>query len=680
MRCGLPRLAGRTVDTKGMPRPRRHRLLIVALISTALLCGSASPAAAAARVPTVHATVALAPHNPSALAAYATAVTTPGSPLYRHYLTVGQFARRFGASPTDIAKVRAALAARGMTVGAVTANQLTLEVSDPAGPPKAAAASFAPYRDSDAAANSSMPGVADGLVQAVIGPGAPAPSASVTVHTGPVFDPVPAESARVAPLARAAGATGPQPCAAARAAATATTAHTADQIASAYGLSSYYAGGDKGQGVTVALFELEPFSASDVAAYQACYGTGAAVTTVAVDGGAGTGPGIGEAAMDVEDLIGLVPDASIKVYEGPATGTGAYDIYNRIVSDDAAQVISTSWGICEALEGSVPAAVENTLFEEAAVQGQSLLAAAGDTGSDDCGDGQSSVDDPASQPWVTGVGGTSLRAAGDVVWNDGLGATGGGVSSLWGRPAYQSAVARAQSGVTCGPSGVACREVPDISADGDPGTGYVAYYRGSWRTVGGTSISAPTVAAFAALADASPACGGHPIGFLNAGLYRAAAGAYAADFHDVISGGNGFDSVAGFAAAPGYDMASGLGTPTALLGQSLCGGSAAPPTTSNGPRTVNASNIVRLGRLGNRSGRVGTKVRVLVRAHDAGGLRLTFTAAQLPTGLTINHRTGLISGTPQRAGSRDVRVVAVDARGGSSTIVFRWTIRRRSGR
>jgi hypothetical protein len=673
VQCGLPRLAGGTVDTKGMPGPRCHRLLLLTFTSIALMCGSAS--AAAARVPTVHATVALAPHNPSALATYARAVTTPGSPLYRHYLTVGQFARRFGASTTEVAKVRAALAARGMTVGAVTANQLTLEVSDRAGPPTAAAASFAPYRDSDSAANPSIPGVADGLVQAVIGPGAPAPGASVTVHTGPVFDPVPAESARVAPLARAADATGPQPCGAARAAAAATTAHTADEIASAYGLSSYYAAGDKGQGVTVALFELEPFSASDVAAYQACYGTGAAVTTVAVDGGAGAGPGIGEAAMDVEDLIGLVPDASIKVYEGPATGTGAYDIYNRIVSDDAAQVISTSWGMCEALEGSVPAAVENTLFEEAAVQGQSLLAAAGDTGSDDCGDGQPSVDDPASQPWVTAVGGTSLRAAGDAVWNDGLGATGGGVSSLWGRPAYQNAVAQPQSGITCGSSGVACREVPDISADGDPSTGYVAYYRGSWRTVGGTSVSAPTVAAFTALADASPACGGHPIGFLNAGLYRAA---YAADFHDVISGGNGFDSVAGFAAAPGYDMASGLGTPTALLGQSLCGGSAAPPTTSNGPRTVSASHIVRLGRLGNRSGRVGTKVRVLVRAHDAGGLQLTFTAARLPTGLTINHRTGLISGTPRRPGSRDVRVVAVDARGGSSTVGFRWTIASRA--
>src|SRR6202008_3540266 len=121
------------------------------------------------------------------------------------------------------------------------------------------------------------------------------------------------------------------------------------------------------------------------------------------------------------------------------------------------------------------------------------------------------------------------------------------------------------------------------SVDGDPETGYVAYYLGSWRTVGGTSVAAPTVAALAVLADASPACGGRRLGFLNPALYRAAGAAYAAHFGDVTSGSNGFDSVPGFTAGSGYDMASGLGTPTASLGQSLCGGSAATPTTENGP-------------------------------------------------------------------------------------------------
>jgi subtilase family serine protease len=617
----------------------------------------------------------MAPRSASALAAYAEAVTTPGSPLYGHYLTVAQFARRFGASTSAIAKVKGALAARGVTVGAVTANRLALEVTIAAASRKASAAPLTLYRDSDSPVMPSMDAGIDRLVEAVIGSDAPAPNASVRVHPGVVFGPTPTGRARVVLRPRVAGAAGPQPCATAQAAATSTGAHTADEIASAYGLSGYYTAGDEGRGVTIAVYELEPFSASDVAAYQACYRTGATVTTVAVDGGDGTGAGSGEAAIDVEDLIGLVPQASIKVYEGPPTGSGAYDTYSRMIDDDTAQVISTSWGLCEALKGSVPVSVENTLFEEAAVQGQSVLAAAGDDGSDDCGDGSQSVDDPASQPWVTAVGATSLEASGDVVWNDSMGATGGGVSSLWGRPAYQNAVARPQSAVTCGSSGVACREVPDISVDGDSLTGYAAYYEGSWRAVGGTSVSAPTVAALAALADASPNCVGHPIGFLNPGLYRAAADAYTADFHDVSSGSNAFDLVSGFTAGPGYDMASGLGTPSALLGQTLCDGAAAPPTIDNGPRAVNASKVVRLGRLGDRSGRVGTEVNVRVRAHDAHGLQLTFTAAELPAGLTINHRSGLISGTPRRPGSRTVRVRAADGRGSSATVVFRWTIR-----
>jgi subtilase family serine protease len=643
-----------------------RRLLVVVLTSTAVLSGFASAAKAAAGAATVRSTVALAPRNASALAAYAAAVTTQGSPLYHRYLTVAQFARRFGASATAIAKVRAALAARGVTVGAVTANRLALEVTVPAGTLKA---SIAADRDSDSPTTTLTDGSVDGLVAAVIGPGAAAPSASVTVGLPPVFGSDRPPGTRVAPLTA-----GPQPCATAQADAALDGAHTADEIAADYGLSGYYGAGDEGRGVTIAVYELEPFSSSDVAAYQACYGTAAVVTRVAVDGGAGTGPGSGEAAMDVEDLIGLAPRVSITVYEGPPTGSGAYDTYSRIISDDAAQVISTSWGLCEALEGSVPASAENALFEEAAVQGQSLVASSGDEGSDDCGDGRPSVDDPASQPWVTGVGATSLQGSRNVVWNDSLGATGGGVSSLWGRPAYQNAAAQAQSGVTCGSAGAACREVPDISVDGDPDTGYAAYYRGFWRAVGGTSVSAPTVAALVALSDASPACGGRPIGFLNPGLYRAADEAYAVNFHDVTSGTNAFDSVTGFAAGPGYDMASGLGAPTASLGQTLCAGSASPVSTDNGPRAVNGSKIVWLGRMGNRSGRVGTKVQVRVQARDGAGLRLTFTAADLPAGLTINQRTGLISGTPRRAGWRTVLVRAADGRG-AATVVFRWTIR-----
>jgi subtilase family serine protease len=642
----------------------RWRSLLVGALTSAALLGLSTSAHAfrlqpmrPPRVALVHATVALAPRDPAALAAYATAVTTFGSPSYHRYLSVTQFARRFGPAAATIARVRIALAAQGLTPGAISANGLTLPVTGTAA--VADALSSIPI---GARAPALSGGIA-GLVQGVIGVGSVAPSASVIVrsarhseHTGH----------RLAPTTQDAGpgTAGPQPCAAAQAAGAGGAGYTANQIASAYGLSNYYAAGDQGRSVTIALYELEPFSASDIAAYQACYGTSATVTTIPVDGGAGSGPGGGEAAMDLEDVIGLAPRASIRVYEGPATGAGAYDTYSRMISDDTAQVISTSWGLCEALEGSVPAAAESTLFQEAAIQGQSVVASAGDHGSDDCGNHRQSVDDPASQPWVTAVGATSMAASGDVVWNNSLGATGGGGSRLWGRPAYQNGVAQ-PAGVSCGASRHACRELPDVSVDGDPNTGYIAYYLGAWRTVGGSSVSAPTFAALTALADASAACGGHSIGFLNPALYRTAATGYAASFHDVTSGVNGYDAVPGFAAGSGYDMASGLGVPAASLGWALCRGS----ITTKAPQTVS----IRVPRI--RSGRVGVAVRLRVRASDRHGLKLIYTAAGLPRGLAINRRTGLISGRPRAAGSKTVRVRVADGRGGVATVAFRWVIR-----
>jgi subtilase family serine protease len=518
-----------------VPLRARSRRLSAIAVACALL---GVPAAASAQT---QRTIALAPRDAAALAGYAQAVTTPGSRQYHHFLTVAEFSHRFGRTGAQLHALRKRLAAHGLHAGRVAANGLTLPVTGPARADVAAALPRA-------------------VVQGVIGSAGAAPTASVILHRsrlragGPTSD-VDATGAAV-------------PCSGAAQLAQSAGAHTADQIAAAYGLDALHAAGDEGRGVTVALYELEPFSPADIAAYQACYGTATPVTTTLVDGGSGSGAGSGEAAMDIEGVIGLAPQASIEVYEGPSSHTGAYDTYSRIVADDTAQVISTSWGLCEQLEGAAPAAAENTLFQEAAIQGQTVVAASGDEGSDDCGIGIRSVDDPASQPWVTGVGGTTDPGA-DSVWNDALGAGGGGVSRLWSRPGYQNADAVSFSGRGCQGTSV-CREVPDVSADADPAGGYVAVYDGGWATVGGTSVAAPTLAAYAALAEASPACGGHRIGFLNPLLYRAPAAA----MRDVTLGGNSSGHVAGFAAAPGYDMASGLGTPTAALGAALC---ATPP-------------------------------------------------------------------------------------------------------
>ena len=533
---------------------------------------------AVARSTTVHATVALAPRDAAGLAAYSEGVATPGSPLYHHYLSVGEFVSRFAPTAAQVAAVRASLVRNGLAPGAISANGLTLPMTARAGTVETAFSTslhrFALPNGQTGLANTDRlsidPSVA-GLVQGIVGLNTLAPTAPrITV----------AHAKQRVRHAAASAADG-QGCSAARTQAASQAGYTTSQIAARYHLDDLYAAGIQGSGVTVAVYELEPFSSSDVAAFRSCFHARSSVTAVSVDGGAGRGPGSGEAAMDIEDVVGLAPRANIRVYEGPATGSGAYDTYARIVSDNVAKVVTTSWGLCEADQSSGTAAAESTLFQEAATQGQTILASTGDLGSNDCSDQRRSVDDPASQPWVTAVGASSIQPTGETVWNNGYGATGGGVSTVWARPAYQVAAAQAESSVSCGAAGTTCREVPDVAVNGDPNTGYAIFYDGHWNTMGGTSISAPTWAALTALADSSPACARHPVGFVNPALYKLATTAYGANFGDVTNGANGYDHVAGFAAGPGYDMASGLGTPNARsIVPALCGGAPIPAASA----------------------------------------------------------------------------------------------------
>jgi subtilase family serine protease len=489
-------------------------------------------------------------------------------------------------------------------------------------------------------------------------------------------------------VAHATAATGgPQPCAAASSAAPGQDAYTANEIAGAYNFNSLYGAGDEGAGIKVALFELEPNSTSDVAAYQSCYGTSATVTYVKEDGGAGSGYGQGEAALDIEDVIGLAPQASVDVYQAPNSNTGLIDNYTAIVDNDTDKVVSTSWGECESSSGSTIINEEGTLFEQAATQGQTIFAAAGDDGSTDCGTSSLAVDDPASQPYVTGVGGLHMSTTSypptEAVWNDSTtatGAGGGGVSISHPMPSYQSGAPSSlnvinshSSGSQCGaPSGSYCREVPDVSADADPYTGYLIYYEGSWTGIGGTSAAAPLWAAFTALVDASSSCAGKSIGFANPLLYNAAASAYSSDFTDVTSGNNDYtpDLYAGglYPAGTGYDMASGLGSPDgATLPATLCGGGG---TTGN---TVTVTNP------GSQTSTVGTAVSLQIKGSDsASGQTLTYSATGLPAGLSISS-SGLISGTPTTAGSSSVTVTAKDTTGAAGSASFTWTVNSATG-
>ena len=279
----------------------------------------------------------------------------------------------------------------------------------------------------------------------------------------------------------------------------------------------------------------------------------------------------------------------------PNTASGAIDEYRAIVNDDRAPVVSVSWGLCEAEEGSSDAHSENTLFKQAAAQGQTVFAAAGDDGSADCygSDGSTAlaVDDPASQPYVTGVGGTSLSAIGprqETVWNSQGSGGGGGVSQLWPMPAYQNA-AHVASASPCGATG-GCRQVPDVAASSDPSHGYTVYCSvrsacgsGGWMAFGGTSGAAPLWAAAATLLNGN--CGsGSRIGFANPALYSASAA-----LHDVISGNNDVlnTNAGAFSAAIGYDLATGIGTPDlAALAPLLCAALPVTPTINTTPTTT----------------------------------------------------------------------------------------------
>jgi hypothetical protein len=631
-------------------------------------------------------TVTLRPPHPVALARYATAVSTPGSVLYRHYLRPAGFAARFGPSVAAIRVVEDGLRASGLHPGPVAADRLSIPVTGTTDAmSRAFATGFERYQLADGRkvyANTRPP-LVDGIVEDVIGLDtlhAPEPLGLSAAVRSPAADVRPHR-----PLRPQVVTGGPQPCAAATAAGPlfGRGAYTSDRLASAYGFTGLYGAGDLGAGQTVALFELEPALASDISAFQACYGTATPVTYVPVDGGAGyAGAGQGEAALDIEDVIGLAPEASVIVYEGPDAGTGVYDTYSAIISEDRATVISTSWGECEASEGVAAAQAEGVLFEEAATQGQTVVAAAGDHGSEDClgtsgASTQLAVDDPASQPYVTAVGGTTLASAGpppsETVWKED-GAGGGGVSSLWAMPAYQSGAPASlhvnnvgSTGVPCAAAaGSYCREVPDVSADADPYTAYVVYYEGAWTALAGTSAAAPLWAAFIALTNAAASCDGADVGFANPSLYALAGGdGYTTDFHDITTGDNDLHDpdLGTYTAGTGYDMASGLGSPDgSALTAALCA------------LAVPADTVTVVDPGAQRS-TVGSTVTLTLTGTDSAPSRsLAYEASALPLGLSINATSGVISGIPAQSGSTDVVVTAVDATGASGTASFVWTV------
>ena len=259
-----------------------------------------------------------------------------------------------------------------------------------------------------------------------------------------------------------------------------------------------------------------------------------------------------EEALDIEYAHAMAPKANIVVVE---TNFDYNDI-NQSFDDlfagastaaSLASVVSMSWGNPESTFGAAGEAKYDT--ELAGHSGVTFVASSGDSGA--------TGEYPAHSPYVVAVGGTSLflNSDGSYSSESGWAGSGGGVSTIQTEPSYQTSV-----------QSTGKRTIPDAALDADPATGvpvFDSFDNGSatpWIQLGGTSLAAPAFAGLVAIADEGRAMlGGAPS---LTGVSQTLPALYTApytDFNDVTTGNNGF------AAKPGYDLVTGLGTPKADL-------------------------------------------------------------------------------------------------------------------
>lgn len=456
-------------------------------------------------------------HDEAGLRQFLAQVGDPSSPLYHHYLTPARFTARYGPSRADVARVSDYLRSAGLTITHVSGNRQVIDVAGTAGTVnRAFATRIGTYRQGTKPfyANASAPRLPSdvaGLVQGISGL-----DDHAVRHTSLV------PNAHRHPHA--------------------VSGFTPAQLRTAYDTGSL----GEGSGQTVALWEFDGYQADNVAGYDSQFGIDAPTPeTVSVDGAnydADPGAGQGEVELDIELVQAMAPAVHTLVYEAPNSDQGQVDLANQIVTDDRVSVTSVSWGQCEAAASQASIEGTDNALQQGAAEGISFFVASGDSGSDDCGNGSSAVDYPASDPNVSGAGGTSLStdAGGGYGSEQAWDGSGGGDSAVFGTPGYQN-----------DPSGQ--RAVPDVSLDADPNTGYAVFSGGQWEVFGGTSCAAPMWAGFTALYDATS---GSRLGNGNQAFYSIANGpSYGSAFHDIASGSNG-----AFDAGTGYDAVTGLGS------------------------------------------------------------------------------------------------------------------------
>ncbi len=531
------------MDLAGRMKAQRSSALAAAMLSAALLLGLAlgeggipSPARHARRVQMLgpvppEATVAFSlvlRNREGALRRFLDDLNDPGSPRYRHYLTAAQFGARFGPSRARLAGLRRLLAVRGVPVVRSYPQRTALELR------------------ASAATVERLMGVR--LVRFVDGTGArwrapigtprlprrmrPAVEAVSGLDTRPVYRPADVPRRGLAP----------------------------PDLARAYDIEPLHRAGFNGEGQTVAVLSFSTSDDRDVALFDSVtHITGPPVKRVLVRGGGAIDDGTIEVNLDIDTVRAVAPKAQIIDYEAPASGEIG-ELVDRMVADRRAKIASLSWGNCDFPTLFRPGGRERTTraLQSAVSQGITIFEASGDHGAYEC---QSkwpntafpSVDYPSASPLVVSVGGTllSVRENGDYLvehgWEDVLAGYGGGGgrSPIEARPSWQAGpgVLNAYSNGR--------RQIPDVAGPADPYSGVVVASKGKITRGNGTSQAAPFWAGSMALIRQFAGA----LGYVNPLLYRIALTNPAA-FHDVTSGGNRL-----FRAGPGWDYATGLGSP-----------------------------------------------------------------------------------------------------------------------
>jgi subtilase family serine protease len=526
---------------------------------------------------TVNARVYLAGQDPAGLAAYATAVSTPGNASYGQYLTPAEVQQRFGPTSGQIDAIKSWLTGAGLTVTGVVDKadgyvSVTGSVSDAA---KAFSVTFHNYRGPDKrtdrapAQAATAPDTVSKAIVAVTG----LDTATHQMRPGDTLPPPPSNYWTAGPCSQyyAQKIALNEPPAYGTHQPWTNCGYTPAQVRGAYGVT---ASGMTGKGQTVAIVDAyaSPSILSDANKFSTTVGDQpfasgqfhqylpSSFNSTDVCGAAGWYP---EETLDVESVHGQAPDAAVNFVAGASCDDNdllAAEAF--IVNAHIASIVSNSYGSPSDLE-SIAGAYDQ-VFEIGATEGIGFFFSSGDSGyeSPDENPGvsdQIQTDYPAESPWVTTVGGTSLAigparnyefetswgtmndqlAASGKSWSsqppgtypaDYDGSSGGGVSTIYSQPAYQRGVVP-RSLATHLPNGTVSatpmRVEPDVSALADPSTGILigettlqpdgTTFAFSLSREGGTSVSTPVFAGIEA--DAQQAAG-HVIGFADPAIYQ----------------------------------------------------------------------------------------------------------------------------------------------------------------